>query len=295
MKIIFEKIIPEAGSSFATLDKRARAFDGRFHFHPEIEITLIETSCGRRVVGDSIQSFAPGDLVLLGENLPHQYVSDPTRADAPAVAKVIQFRTDFLGGDAWLALPEFKRVADMLEHATRGWKFDDETTARAVPLVRQLFRASEAKRLLLLLELLDVLSKDGRAAPIASAGYLSKISTREGDTIDSALEYLNTKFEEPVTLEDLCDHLHVSPATCNRLFQKSIGRSFKTALIEIRISHACRLLLETDQPIVDIAYASGFTNLSNFNRRFKELKGHSPRAYRSLLRPRREGVLAPAH
>src|SRR5204863_781259 len=78
MKILFEKIVPAADSSFAILDKRAAAFDGRFHFHPEIEITLIESSTGRRVVGDSIEQFAPGDLVLLGENLPHQYVSDRT-------------------------------------------------------------------------------------------------------------------------------------------------------------------------------------------------------------------------
>src|SRR5215207_8694186 len=142
MKIVFEKIVPAAGSSFAILDKRAPAFDGRFHFHPEIEITLIERSTGRRVVGDSIEPFAPGDLVLLGENLPHQYISDrtafandglarltkgltkgditlfpekramspfsePSDEDALARAKVIQFREHFLG-DAWLELPEFK-------------------------------------------------------------------------------------------------------------------------------------------------------------------------------------------
>ena len=91
MKIVFEKILPAAGSSFAILDKRAPTFDGRFHFHPEIEITLIETSSGRRVVGDSIESFAPGDLVLIGENLPHQYVSDSASRKSPAQAKVIQF------------------------------------------------------------------------------------------------------------------------------------------------------------------------------------------------------------
>ena len=85
MKIFFEKIVPQAGSSFAILDKRAPAFDGRFHFHPEIEITLIQSSSGRRLVGDSIESFAPGDLVLLGENLPHQYVSNSASRKAPAL------------------------------------------------------------------------------------------------------------------------------------------------------------------------------------------------------------------
>lgn len=285
MKIVFEKIVPKAGSSFAILDKRAPAFDGRFHFHPEIEVTLIESSAGRRVVGDSIEPFGPGDLVLLGENLPHQYISDPTSRDVPAVAKVIQFRSDFLG-EAWLGLPEFRHVAAMLdERAARGLTFDAETTGRASQLIEHLFAAADVKRLTLLLELLDVLARDARAAPIASAGYLSKINTREGDAIDRALEYLNTNYTEAIALEDLSRHLHVSPATCNRLLQKSIGRSFKTALIEIRISHACRLLLETDQSIVQVAYASGFTNLSNFNRRFKELKGHSPKAYRNLMRP----------
>src|SRR5947207_16022964 len=122
MKIFFEKIVPQAGSSFAILDKRAPAFDGRFHFHPEIEITLIESSLGRRVVGDSIESFAPGDLVLLGENLPHQYVSNSAPRKTLAAAKVIQFRTDLLG-DAWLDLPEFKRVASMIQQAQRGLRF----------------------------------------------------------------------------------------------------------------------------------------------------------------------------
>jgi AraC-like DNA-binding protein len=292
MKIVFEKIVPKPDSSFAILEKRARAFDGRFHFHPEFEITLIESGSGRRVVGDSIDAFAPGDLVLLGANLPHQYVSDPPSrgggggggGDALAEANVIQFRTDAIGGDdGLLRLPELKRIAALLKQSTRGRKFGGATTEDAREIITRLFAASGCKRLLLLLELLDTLARDNAAVPIASAGYLSRISSREGDTIDKALQYLHQRFEGPVTMDDLCRHLHVSPATCNRLFQKSIGRSFKTALIEMRITHACRLLLETDQPIVDVAYASGFTNLSNFNRRFRELKSQTPKAYRVLL------------
>ena len=283
MKIVFEKVIPGADSSFAVVDKRAPAFDGRFHFHPEVEITLIESSTGRRVVGDCIESFAPGDLVLLGENLPHQYVSERAPQQALAAAKVIQFRPEVLG-EGLLRLPEFNRIAAMLKRARRGLKFAAHAAADAQRLIVQLFAARGARRLLLLLELLEVLSHDEQAIPIASAAYLSMITSREGDLTDKALRYLDENFAEPVTVDDLCRYLHVSPATCNRLLQKSIGRSFKTALIEIRISHACRLLLESDDPIVDVAYSSGFTNLSNFNRRFKQLKSHTPRAYRNLLR-----------
>ena len=283
MKIVFERIVPKDDCSFAILDKRAASFDGRFHFHPEFEITLIERSSGRRVVGDSIESFAPDDLVLLGENLPHQYVSDSVTQDELAAAKVIQFRAQVLG-EGLYRLAEFKQVSRMLERAGRGLKFGRKTVEAARRPIGRLFEESGLKRLLHLLELLEILSSDLNAVPIASAGYLPKISSREGDTIDKALHYLNENFSEPVSARDLCRHLHVSPATCNRLFHKSVGRSFKTALIETRISHACRLLLESDQPIVEVAYASGFTNLSNFNRRFKEMKGNTPRGYRNLTR-----------
>jgi len=280
MKIVFEKVVPQAGSSFAILDKRSRRFDGRFHFHPEIEITLIERSSGRRVVGDSIERFAPGDLVLLGQDLPHQYASDPAPESA-AAAKVIQFRRELLG-ERWLELPEFRRTSSMLRRADRGLKFSATTAHAAVKLIGHLFAATEAARLLILLQLLDLLARDTRAQPIAGAGYVRKINTREGDAIDRALRYLDAHFAEPLTLEDVCKVLRVSPATCNRLFRKSIGQSFKSALINIRISRACRLLLSGDDSIVDVAFSSGFTNLSNFNRRFKELKGVSPRSYRKL-------------
>jgi AraC-like DNA-binding protein len=287
MKVVYEKVVPPADGSFAIVDKRARAFDGKYHFHPEIEITLIERGVGRRVVGDNIDAFARGDLVLLGSNLPHQYVTEPQSPPQPdtpvAAAKVIQFRPD-LFHDALLRLPEFARVAAMLKRAARGLCFGDETAERSRQIIVRLFAARGSQRLLLLLELLDTLSLDARAAPIASAGYSTNITPREGDLTDRALQYLGRRYAEPVTLAHLCDHLHVAPATCTRLLRKSVGRSFKTLLHEIRISHACRMLLETSRPISDAAYASGFQNLSNFNRHFKKLKGCTPRGYRNLMR-----------
>jgi AraC-like DNA-binding protein len=283
MRIAYEKVVPGAGRSFALLDSRKPAFDGRFHFHRELEITLIEGSAGRRVVGDSIERFSPGDLVLLGENLPHQYVSDVTRSGAPAVAKVIQFRKDFLG-DTFLSAPEAAAIVDLLERSRRGLQFDGAVSQKAQRLVHAIFESSGFAQLLGLLELLHTLSADRAARAIASRGYTARISPRDSDTIDRALNYLNARFDQPIALAELCRHLNVTPATCNRLFQRSIGRSFKAMLIEMRIGHACRLLLETSSSVLDVAYSCGFRNLSNFNRRFKQVKACSPRAYRALMR-----------
>lgn len=283
MRIAYEKVVPGAGRSFALLDRRAAAFDGHYHFHPEYEVTLVESSAGRRVVGDSIEPFAPGDLVLLGGNLPHQYVSNPAKRGASAVAKVIQFRRGF-AGDALLDMPEAERIARLLDRSARGLRFGSDTVAAARVIIQRLFATSGFAQVLQLLELLHTLAADGQSRPIASAGYSARISTRESALVDRALQYLNQRFSEAVTFPDVCRHLKLAPATCNRLFKKSVGRSFKAMLNEIRISHACRLLIETDRSIVDVAYASGFANLSNFNRRFKHLKQAAPRAYRSLVR-----------
>src|SRR5687767_6013492 len=183
MKVVYEKVVAPADSSFAVVDKRARAFDGKYHFHPEIEITLIERGVGRRVVGDRIDSFAAGDLVLLGPNLPHQYVTEPQPESTMAVAKVIQFLPE-LFNDALLRLPELARMAAMLKRSTRGLSFGGETVERAREVIARLFAADSSRRLLLLLELLDTLSLDARAAPIASAGYSTNITPREGDLTD---------------------------------------------------------------------------------------------------------------
>ena len=98
--------------------KQAR-FDAPYHFHPELELTLIIAGEGKRFIGNQITDFRPGDLVLLGENLPHCWqnhrkdwlLEDPDPEGAQAL--VIHFRKDFLGeeflsNEACIGLKNFK-------------------------------------------------------------------------------------------------------------------------------------------------------------------------------------------
>ena len=272
-------------SSFALLDRRAPTFDGTFHLHPEMEITLIESSVGRRVVGDSVDAFQPGDLVLLGENLPHQYLGDGVARARPARAKVIQFRREFLG-EHFLKAPELQSVHALFDRASRGLVFSPQATADAHKTISQIFSATGLPRLLRLLELLARLAGDEKARPIASEGYRSGLNSHESAVINRALKYMDTHLDQPLSHDDLCRHLGMAPATCNRLFRKSLRRPFKAMLLEMRISRACRLLLATDRSVIDIAEASGFPNLSNFNRRFRILKSTTPRGFRAAAKHR---------
>ena len=282
MKIAFEKVLSDSGSSFAIRDKRERGFKGIYHFHPELELTQILKGTGQRFVGDNISAFREGDLVLLGSNLPHRYTSDPSERQF-ARARVIQFSEDHLGGGV-LTAPECQELALLFERASRGLCFGAETVARADRELTRLFAARNGfRRMMSLLELLHLLATSGDAEPICSAGYISNLNSFESDKVNLALNHVQQHLEEPLTTAGMAAHLKMSASTCNRLFRKSLGKSFKALLQEMRISHACKLLVETDATIIVIAQQCGFSNLSNFNRQFKSFTGRTPRDYRARL------------
>lgn len=284
MKIAFEKVISEQGSSFLCREKREQGFKGIYHFHPELELTQILKGSGQRFVGDNLSPFNDGDLVLLGANLPHRYTSD-TGNRHWARARVIQFSEDQFGAGV-LGTPECAEITRLVERASRGLVFRGGTTREADRRLAQVFSASGFERLVLFLDLLQFLAASEDAAPICSAGYVSKLSSFESDKVNIALDFLQKHLEDRLSMHRLAAHLQISPSTCNRLLQKSIGKSFKSLLLEMRVSHACKLLVETDATIIRIAQQCGFANLSNFNRRFKAFSGTTPRHFRSrMLKP----------
>jgi AraC-like DNA-binding protein len=284
MKIAFEKVMAEHGSSFVCREKRERGFKGVYHFHPEVELTQIVQGSGHRFVGDNLSPFSDGDLVLLGANLPHRYTSAPG-VPGWVRARVIQFSEDHFGAGV-LSAPECAELTRLLERASRGLVFSGAAAHHADRRLARVFAAHGFERFVLLLELLHFLALSEEATPICSAGYVSKLNSFESDKVNQALDYLQKHLEADVDRDELAARLHVSPTTCNRLLQKSIGKSFKPLLLEMRLSHACKLLVETNAAIIRIAHQCGFANLSNFNRRFKKFSGTTPRRYRErLLKP----------
>ena len=221
MKISFEKVIADSGSSFAVREKRERGFKGLYHFHPEIELTRIVEGSGVRLVGDDLSPFREGDLVLIGANLPHRYTSDPA-GDLWARARVVQFAEDAIGGGV-LHAPECREIAQMLEQASRGLCFGGDTVRRVDHLLERIFSSRGFERLGRMLELLQALATSGEGVPISSAGYLSTLNTFESDKVNLALDHIHRHMQEPITMGEVAARLKVSPATCNRLFRKSLA------------------------------------------------------------------------
>ena len=277
-KASYEKIEPGPGRSFAFRAFDLPAFDSPWHFHPEIELTLVLEGTGRRFVGDHIEDFRPGDLVLIGAELPHYWHSDPSDPDR-AHSLVVQFRPDFLGSD-FFGMPEMDGIGRLLALAGQGISYRGETRERVSAILQGMDERTPQGQVLALLEILNILSQSEEGECLATEGFAPTLDTRTEERINRCQAWIFEHLAEPFRLEDVAEHMNMSPSAFSRYFKKVMGKTFSRFVNELRIGQACRALLESDQPIASIAYQAGFNNLSNFNRRVRELRGVSPRQFR---------------
>jgi len=278
MRPALEKITPDPGSSFYTGHTRCSGFRFLWHQHPEAELTLIVHGRGTRFVGDSIEPFRPGDLVLLAPELPHTWQSTASVRRGLSEAIYVQFRVDMLGGPL-AAIPEARAIADLLARARRGLRFVGATRERAAQKLMALPSATGLPRLLALLDVLQLLAVGRDARPLCGASYEAPTSSGQR-RIDRVCRYLAEHFLEPLSLPRVAAQAHLNPSSFARFFNRSTGHTMTEYLNELRVGHACHLLLDTDMSIAAIAHASGFRNLSHFNRRFLRSRKMSPRDYR---------------
>ncbi len=247
----------------------------RWHYHDEYELQLIVETSGRTFVGDYIGDFEPGHLVLTGPRLPHNWISTrPARAAGMVSRLVMQF-LDAPLRRSMHCLPELDDLEPLLERARHGVEFfgiSDEARRRFY-CVRN---SKGTRRLSEFLGLLCDLAacKDFRmlsTMPIQSRG---KDPTMEG--LNKVVEYVNQHYGEELSMERVYALAGMSQSTFSRSFSRATGSNFTEFMSRFRIGKACELLLQTDRPIADIAFEVGFNNISNFNRRFLEVKKTTP-------------------
>ena len=265
--------------------QRITHFPFNWHYHPEIELTLIVKGRGLRFVGDSIQDYRDGDLCLLGSNTPHTWQSQPAKGRS-VHSVVILFLNDFLGQELF-EKPEARPIHDLLERSRRGLVITGktrQTLAAQMIAMRSLPRGSFQHVLSLLSMLSTIAANPGDCAPLGTCEIDPVANHDAHQRLRSILRFINEHPDELPTQREVAGQVRLSPAAFSRFFKRSVGKTYVSYLNELRIGRACRELIETDMNITEIAFRAGFNNLSNFNRRFRRMKNLTPRAYRRLTR-----------
>lgn len=247
--------------------------------HVNFEIALLENCRGKRFIGDHIEDFEGTELVLLGSYLPHcwQYytVLDPR---LPPQATVIHFFPDFMGQQL-LERPEASQLNDLFAGAAKGISFSGQTVQAAKLLMQQMLFSSRMAKVALMLSLLDLLANTEDVRVLSSPYYHSFNTSGEAQKLNKVFDYIFTNFREDVSLKAVADILPMSPAAFCRYFKARTNRTLIDFVKEVRIGHAAKLLLEKKHNVTEACYMSGYNNISNFNKHFKEVKGLSPRDF----------------
>lgn len=281
MKTRHELITTPPDQSFKCFGRTTRAFEFQWHHHVEYELTLILSGRGLRFAGDSVVDYSAPDLVLLGPNLPHTWRTHASSLKNRAL--VLQFRKDFLGAD-FFARPELLEAARLLDNAGRGLAFPKAVCEAVQPHLEALLATSSGLvKLGELLFCLELMASAKSGVSLASPAYRSKQRAADDERISRACDFMEKHLSEPLALDQVARHVHMSPASFSRFFKRTTGMPCMRYLHQLRIGDACRLLMESDLRIVDICQEVGFRNLSNFNRRFLEIRGLSPRAFRQTF------------
>ena len=250
-----------------------------WHYHPEVQLIWTWRGHGLRYVGKSVERFEPGDLVLIGANLPHLWAA----ADKEATSTVIHFLPERWGAEFW-RLPEARRLRRLLAKAAQGLRFTG-------PEARKIGRAVDdlAARLAHDFEsLLRFLAICGRlaSAPCQPLNALhEEDDAAAGDPrLHEVLEWIQRRAAEPITQEQAAAKVGLSPAAFSRWFKRGVGHVFHRYLNELRIATVCARLSSGQESITEAAFQSGYNNLANFNRRFREITGVTPTEFRRRIR-----------
>ena len=268
------------GQSFVAFAYTCPRFPFYWHYHEHLELTLIESGAGTRFVGDSIAPFAPGDLALLGSNLPHTWSSEEQgRSKGPRSHRVIvvHFPKELFVSEA----VEFRPIRRLLQRAERGCTFSRQVAQRAAEHMRALPGLRGFAAWTQLSSLLNLLAQDPKPSQLASAGYTPTVRQGAQRRLERALAYIEGQADsDTLSLRDVARTVHLTPAAFSRFFRQMTGGTLVSHINTVRIGRSCHLLSESDRSVTEIAYACGFRNIANFNRRFRALKRMTPTAFR---------------
>ncbi len=279
MKYFFEKVLPDSGSSLALDLVKGDRVDCVFHFHPEYELTLIESGRGGHFIGEELSDYEPGELALIGPMTPHFYFNRANEIN-DNLLKVVKFGRDFADGSMFM-LPELAPARQLLRDADNGIVFPPGVAEAAKQKMRELFTQDKLRRLFSLLELLNTLAQ-GDYRRLNAQVF---VETMRDGRMNRVLKLVHQRLNQnlPLTLAEAAKVAAMTPESFSRYFKMSTRKAFVNYLIELRVSRAARLLRHSDLPVWEIAERCTFGNLSNFNRQFKRVNHLTPREFRNLF------------
>ncbi|MBC5838409.1 AraC family transcriptional regulator [Flavobacterium muglaense] len=254
-------------------------FYDKLHQHEDIQISFIEKGEGAIFAGDTISNYKKGDILLIGSNLPHVFRSD-VRENETSIMQTIFFTMNSFGQD-FFTLSTFKSIQPFINSSKNGYILRN-APKKITKSFKKLKKVDNYERFILFLTIIKWLSNNEKE-PLSHYLYEKKITDNESNRMQNVFEHVMANFHKNITLDEISSIASMTKNAFCRYFKVRTNKSFFQFLIEVRIERASKLLADDNElSVLEIAELCGFNNISNFNRKFKELKHTSPLQYKKL-------------
>jgi AraC-like DNA-binding protein len=278
MKVEYEKISPDTGSSFRLIHWKSENDRYFWHYHPEYEIVFVRKGSGKLHIGEHLKNYEEGELVFIGPDLPHTGFGYGVIGEHEEI--VVQLRKDFLG-EGFMQKPELQHIRELFERAKQGLSFQGKARKLAANKLQKMLTLSHFERLVELLNIFHTLATTTDFLILNTADKRFDFNHKDEDRINKVYEYVEQNYQQNVDIQAVADLTNLTIPSFCRYFKKITHITYTDFVNEYRINQACRLLFE-NKSIADICFEVGFNNISHFNKTFKQLKGVSPREYKML-------------
>ena len=285
MKILPFKIARPVNESFWVQNETLPHMYDILHQHDEFQITLIEESSGHVIAGNIINEFQPGDILVFGARLPHVFRNDPAyyNPENHKLARSLSVYFDWKSfGPTFLELPETKVLREYKQKTERGIFYPGKFNQKIAGNLQKLARGNELDRLILLLKVLNQLATSPHKKLLATEGTYNNMNETDEKRLDAIYRFTLNEFHRPILLNEVAGVANMTVNSFCRYFKTRTRKSYIDFLTEYRIGYSCKLLQQEEYSISEICYRVGFGNLSNFNRKFKDINKCTPKEYRKL-------------
>ncbi len=285
MRANFQKLSSRSlENSFVDFWVKANAFGFHWHYHPELEICYVKRGRGKRIIGESIEDFTDGDLVLVGSNVPHSWITDEGFNASPEEIEVFVIQFDIEVFNQLDTFIEFDRIRSLFKGSERGIFFKGPENTDLIDTLSAISAATGFEKLLHLLNLLNGMAGHSGKVYLNELNYKAVLSQNLEKRILKVCNYIHERYKQDISIGELADLIAMNPTAFCRFFKRILGKTVGEYIVQLRMSYVCNQIQHTTMPIYQIAYESGFSSIAHFNKQFKKSMGRTPTAYRKLFR-----------
>jgi len=291
MSPLYQRLI-SPDSSLVIYNNPGPTFDGIYHYHPELELSLICDTRGLAAIGENIHPIFSGDTIMLGPNIPHYWSNEGMEFNntAPRIMLVFKF-TEYFLGSGFLEIPECQKLREFIRKAGQGIRFLEPVRSQVSKLMLEIEKITPSLlRLSKFLELLSLVTETQHLEILSDQDNCFLGNERQNERIDKVYKYVMKNSSTPISLTEVAKQIHMSTEAFCRFFKRSTGNTLNEFIQKTRLARVCQDLIQSELSITEIAFNHGFNNLSNFNRQFRKHKKMTPREYRKFFQESPSGT-----